>query len=128
MPSAGGAADSEVRVTLGSAVAVATNTGVGVNTGTCSTGVGNMLMTNPMAILSTMIRLITYRAICDAERRRLVDLLLPFRRAMVLLPWDERTRSIEMSVREEIIPRWWGDARHGVFLVGANWLEMVRNY
>jgi len=48
---------------VGVELGVATMTGVGVKTVCCAVGVGSMLRTNPIAIVSTMIKLIIYRAI-----------------------------------------------------------------
>ncbi len=48
---------------VGVGVGVAKMIGVGVATLCGSDGVGSTLRTNPIAILSTMIKLITYRAI-----------------------------------------------------------------
>jgi len=62
-----GASVTEVGVVLGSSVGVGVDVvkmmGVGVTTVCCVSGVGSTLRTNPIAILSTMIRLITNRAI-----------------------------------------------------------------
>ena len=65
VPSAGGASVPKVGVALGSGVGVevARMIGVGVATVCCVVGVGSTLRTNPTAILSTMITLITYKAI-----------------------------------------------------------------
>jgi hypothetical protein len=56
-----------VGVALGSGVGVGVDVvkmmGVGVTIVCCVLGVGSTLRTNPIAILSTMITLITYRAI-----------------------------------------------------------------
>jgi hypothetical protein len=71
---------------IGVGVLVARMIGVGVAFNRFSVGVGSTLMTNPIAILSTMSRLSTYRTTCDTEGRRFEeDLLVRFRRAIVLL-------------------------------------------
>jgi hypothetical protein len=77
-----GAPASEVGV----GVIVAKITDVGVATDGCGVGVGSTLMTKPITMLSTMIRLSTYRITWDVETRRFEDdLLLLFRRVIMLL-------------------------------------------